>query len=189
VITTSTRDTLLQAAERLVRSRGYAAFSYADLSEAVGIRKASIHHHFPSKADLGVALVDGYVQQFRDLLSDIERAEATAPARLARYARVYETSVRRGMLCLCGMLVTEVNVLPDVVRARVQVFFAEQLHWLARLLAAGQTRHEVALRGTPERAAEHVLSTLQGASLVAWGMGTPETVARAAEDLLASLRP
>ena len=52
-----TRAELLIQAETLVRGRGYAGFSYADLAEAVGIRKASIHHHFPTKVDLGAALV------------------------------------------------------------------------------------------------------------------------------------
>ena len=112
--TGSTRDALLQAAERLVRSRGYSAFSYADLAEAVGIRKASIHHHFPAKADLGAALVEDYIARFRDLLADIGTAEPTALGRLERYGQIYEASVRDGMLCLCGMLATEAQVLPEL---------------------------------------------------------------------------
>ncbi len=51
-----TKELLLKEAEMLVRTRGFAAFSYADLSERVGIRKASIHHHFPTKEELGGAL-------------------------------------------------------------------------------------------------------------------------------------
>jgi len=42
-------------AEALIQSRGYSAFSYQDISDRLGIRKASIHYHFPSKTDLGVA--------------------------------------------------------------------------------------------------------------------------------------
>ncbi|KFJ90149.1 TetR family transcriptional regulator, partial [Pseudomonas sp. 1-7] len=52
---------MIQTAENLMRTRGYTAFSYADLSEAVGIRKASIHHHFPTKEDLGAAIVEEYI--------------------------------------------------------------------------------------------------------------------------------
>lgn len=44
-----TRESLIKSAEYMLRSKGYAAFSYADLEKAVGIRKASIHHHFPKK--------------------------------------------------------------------------------------------------------------------------------------------
>lgn len=184
----STRDALLQAAERLVRSRGYSAFSYADLSDAVGIRKASIHHHFPAKADLGAMLVEDYVARFRDLLADIRAAEPTALGRLDRYGRIYEASVRDGMLCLCGMLATEAQVLPAELRTRIAAFFDQQLDWLEAVLAEGQAAGHVAARGSARRAAEHALSALQGASMVAWGTGRPDVVGRALDDLLAGLR-
>ena len=43
------RSTLIDVATGQVRRLGYSAFSYADLAAAVGIRKPSIHHHFPAK--------------------------------------------------------------------------------------------------------------------------------------------
>ena len=61
----STRALLLNEAEALLRTRGYAAFSYADLAERVGIRKASIHHHFRTKEELGVSLIDAYLVKFK----------------------------------------------------------------------------------------------------------------------------
>jgi TetR/AcrR family transcriptional repressor of nem operon len=184
----TTRDALMQAAEQLVRSRGFSAFSYADLAAAVGIRKASIHHHFPAKADLGVALVEDYIARFRDLLAAIEQDRPDSQDRLAAYAALYEASVRQGMLCLCGMLATETAILPAEMRGRIRIFFADQLAWLERVLAEGAAAGRLDPGGPPRRAAEHVLATLQGASLLAWGLGTPDLVARAAEDLLASLR-
>jgi TetR/AcrR family transcriptional repressor of nem operon len=184
----STRDALLEAAERLVRSRGYSAFSYADLADAVGIRKASIHHHFPAKADLGAALVEDYTARFRDLLADIREGEPTALRRLDRYGRIYEASVRGGMLCLCGMLATEAQVLPAELRSRIATFFAQQLDWLEAVIAEGQAAGRIASRGSARRTAEHALSALQGASMVAWGTGRPEVVGHALEDLLAGLR-
>ena len=60
----NTRTSLLDSAEQAVRQRGYNGFSYADLAREIGIRKASIHHHFPTKADLGLALIERYNQNF-----------------------------------------------------------------------------------------------------------------------------
>ncbi|MCG8611460.1 MAG: TetR/AcrR family transcriptional regulator, partial [Pseudomonadales bacterium] len=37
----------------LLQTRGFESFSYQDLARELGITKASIHHHFPKKADLG----------------------------------------------------------------------------------------------------------------------------------------
>jgi TetR/AcrR family transcriptional repressor of nem operon len=183
-----TREQLMAAAERLVRTRGYSAISYADLAKEVGIRKASIHHHFPGKADLGAALAAEYAARFAVMLDAIDRDEADASARIRRYASVYEASVRDGMLCLCGMLVTEIHVLPDEVRAGVRRFFAQQLAWLTRVLAEGAARGELRLASAPETASERILSALEGATLVAWGMGDPGVVARATTDLIATLK-
>jgi len=67
-----TADRVLDIAEALVQTRGYNAFSYADISRAVGVRKASLHHHYPTKADLGLALVSRYHAAFMGALSEIE---------------------------------------------------------------------------------------------------------------------
>ena len=59
-----TAEQILDVAQEMVRRQGYSAFSYADIAGRVGIRKASIHDHFPSKADL----VQRLVQRYRDML-------------------------------------------------------------------------------------------------------------------------
>jgi TetR/AcrR family transcriptional regulator, transcriptional repressor for nem operon len=53
-------DQLLDATERRMRAGGYHAVSFRDVAADVGIRSASVHHHFPQKADLGTALVRRY---------------------------------------------------------------------------------------------------------------------------------
>lgn len=184
MVVSDTRGSLLSAAEQLVRTRGYSGISYADLATAVGIRKASIHHHFPGKADLGIALVEQYIERFEGALADIEQTEPTALGRIRRYAKLYEASVRQGMLCLCGMLVTEVNNLPEAVQTTVATYFAQQLKWLQRVVSAGQKSGELSTRMSARRTAAHVLSTLQGSSLVAWGVGDPSTVKRSSDDLV-----
>ena len=41
--------------ERLVQSRGFNGFSYADVSAELGITKAALHYHFAGKAEMGQA--------------------------------------------------------------------------------------------------------------------------------------
>ena len=50
-IATATSDDILGCARTLIIAGGYNGFSYADVAAVVGIRKASIHHHFPTKVD------------------------------------------------------------------------------------------------------------------------------------------
>ncbi|MDH8172912.1 DUF417 family protein [Klebsiella pneumoniae] len=47
----STYDKILRLTDTLIQQRGFLGFSYADLEKEIGIRKASIHHHFPGKTD------------------------------------------------------------------------------------------------------------------------------------------
>ena len=54
------KEQILEVATELVQTRGYSAFSYQDLSKRLGITKASIHYHFPSKEVLGKGVADKY---------------------------------------------------------------------------------------------------------------------------------
>lgn len=182
-----TRERLLNEAEALIRTRGYAAFSYADLSERVGIRKASIHHHFPTKAELGAALIDGYLVKFENALQSILDDEKSASKRLHRYADFFVQSMRDGMLPLCGALSAEMSVLPELMQERVRYFFKLHLKWLEGVVRAGVAAEE--LRGDidEKRAATLLLSTLEGASLVAWAIDNTSVIKRSTQQVIAGL--
>src|SRR4051812_29977106 len=85
----STADRVLDVAERLVQRRGYNGFSYADIATEVGIKAASLHYHFPTKADLGRALVVRYTQAFGSALAAIQALDASALEQLERYVRIF----------------------------------------------------------------------------------------------------
>lgn len=182
-----TRERLLNEAETLIRTRGYAAFSYADLSERVGIRKASIHHHFPTKAELGGALVDGYLVEFENALQTVLDNETSARKRLHRYADFFIESMNDGMLPLCGALSAEMSALPRSLQKRVRYFFELHLKWLEEVVRAGVAAKE--LRGDidEKHAAMLILSTLEGASLVAWATGDASVIERTAQQVVAGL--
>jgi AcrR family transcriptional regulator len=70
-----------------VQRRGYEGLRYADLSEELGIRRASIHHHFPRKRDLARAVITSYTARMQRQLDDIDRSSDDALVRLERYRR------------------------------------------------------------------------------------------------------
>ena len=135
-----TADRILDIAERLVQLRGYNAFSYADVAKAVGIRKASLHYHFATKADLGLALVTRYRRAFLEALRAIEADSSDPLERLERYAELYGSVLRKKRMCMCGMLATDAATLPKAMRESVAEFFAENVGWLARMLEQGRKR-------------------------------------------------
>ena len=103
-MTTMTRERLLSEAEHLMREKGYSVFSYADLSKIVGITKASIHHHFPTKDILGEQVV---IQAFSDtqrVFEQIEATEKSAERRIAAYIDIFAQSHKASLLPLCCAL-------------------------------------------------------------------------------------
>lgn len=94
----STRSDLLTSAEILLRTKGYAAFSYADLAEDIGIKKASIHHHFPTKEGMAVAIVESYLFRFKNQLDAINDENTCVVDRLKAFALMFSNSSENGML-------------------------------------------------------------------------------------------
>ena len=63
---TDTANQILDVAEHLVQVRGFNAFSYADVAGELGLTNAALHYHFPSKSELGEALIDRYAIRFAE---------------------------------------------------------------------------------------------------------------------------
>lgn len=163
-----TRESLLQTAELLLRSRGYAAFSYADLAQVVGIRKASIHHHFPTKEALGVAVVEAYIEGVVRTFARIEAECASVADRLQAFSGLFTAGMQQGRLPLCGALAAEMAALPERLRILTRDFFRLQLDWLTKVLDYGVLRNEIA-QGADTRARAHqILCQMEGASFVDW---------------------
>ncbi len=184
----ATRTQILTEAEAVVRRVGYAGFSYADLAERVGIRKPSIHHHFPAKVDLGAALVETYTDRFTEALGDIAAASRDAPERLDAYAGLYRAGLQAGQGCLCGVLASELAGLPERVRAGVRRFFEVNAEWLATVIAEGQAVGSIRADVDAQSQAAAVLAGLEGAMLVARALGSVEAFDFAAAAIQAGLR-
>jgi TetR/AcrR family transcriptional regulator, transcriptional repressor for nem operon len=173
------RSTLIDVATGQVRRLGYSAFSYADLAAAVGIRKPSIHHHFPAKEDLGAAIVAAYTEHFSEQLARIDAKTGDMIERLRAYARLYREGLEARRGCLCGVLASEVAVLPQRVQASVRQFFDLHLRWLERVLRDGVE---------PRREARTVLAAYQGALFLALSLEEPAAFDQAVTGLLRGLR-
>ena len=181
-----TRSRLIDSATALVRRRGYTGVSYADLAQAVGVRKASIHHHFPAKEDLGLALVAGYTAAFSHRLAEIDGRRGDAWRRLRAYADIHREALQAGEGCPCGVMAAEIAALPPRLQLALGRFFQLNLVWLKRTFAVGAPRLRPDLE--PDRAAHALLSNVQGATLMALALGDVAAFDQALGGALAALR-
>ena len=185
----TTAGRILDTAERLVQERGFNAFSYADISETLGIQKASLHHHFATKADLGLALIERYRHDFEGALREIEAATEDAQERLERYAALYGSVLRKKRMCMCGMLAAEVATLPRDMRESIAAFFTDNKAWLGRVLDEGRDDGRLEFGGPAESLAAFFVSSLEGAMLVARGSGSADHFDTVTKRLLEESHP
>ena len=167
----NTRDSILTSAQHLVQQRGYNGFSYADIADEVGIRKASLHHHFPTKTDLGLALIERYAADFDIALQSIDAAKIKADTKLWRYVGLYRATLEADRMCLCGMLATEALTLDAALLPKLRQFFERNTEWLAAVLSAGRDDSRFQFSGNAADHARAFQAALQGALMMARASG------------------
>jgi TetR/AcrR family transcriptional repressor of nem operon len=183
----NTRSRILDVAERLVQVRGFNGFSYADIAAELSVTKASLHYHFPSKAELGEALIARYAERFAQALAAIDANITRAPAKLDAYANLYAEVLRQERMCLCGMFAAEYQTLPSPIRDAVIAFLNDNEAWLALVLEDGRKHGSLRFSNTAVDTARSIVSGLEGAMLVARPYGEVERFETTAAQLLAGL--
>jgi len=182
-----TAQRILDIAERLMQVRGYNGFSYADIAETMRLTKASLHYHFPSKAELGRRLMERYTENFLAALGRIDATGADAIEKLSRYVSIYADVLANRRMCLCGMLAAEYATLPKSVKAEVTRFFDANEAWLAGVLEEGKQSKDVSFGGSAIETARTMSASLEGAMMLARTYDDVERFNRAAQRLLADV--
>jgi len=164
-----TAERILDSAHKLIAERGYAAFSYADISDVVKIRKASIHYHFASKE----ALVTAVLKRHRTRLNaGLETLSAQVPdpfSRLAAYMNYWEGCIRKKTepICIAALLGAELPTLPEEVKVEVKRHFQDLRGWFRETLEAGVEAGVIHLSLPATAEAESLLALVHGAMISA----------------------
>ncbi|WFU87458.1 TetR/AcrR family transcriptional regulator [Rhizobium sp. CC1099] len=179
-------DEILRCARSLIIRGGYNSFSYADISGVVGIRNASIHHHFPSKSDLVRKLVAQYREEAEAGIAELERNVSDPLEQLRAYVGYWEGCIADAThpFCVCALLASEIPVLPEAVVLEVRAHFRRLSDWLTSVLERGAAQGRLALTGTAKANAEMFMATVHGAMLSARAYGDATTFGAITHPLL-----
>lgn len=164
----NTRDQILDIAEDLLQERGFNAFSYKDISTVMGIKNAAIHYHFPTKSDLGDALINRFIKRFEEW-RDGHVAKGSDPVTLINgYFAITANFVRNGgKVCPMGVLEAEFNAISDEMQISLKKFDHIIREFLAETLERGRTDKLLEFDGEPEHKSLVISATLQGGLQIA----------------------
>jgi len=146
--TVDTKQNILDIGETLIQQLGYNAFSYMDISRAVGIKKASIHHHFPKKEDLGAAIIEQHLRKLQIELQRLEAEKHTAKRKLVKAYRLilsitYDDEQK---MCLGGMLASDMHTLPPIMKVKLKAFFDSLINWISQVVGIENNGREIAFQ-------------------------------------------
>lgn len=158
----NTKKEILGVAEELLQQRGFQGFSYHHIAARLGIRKAAVHYHFPSKVDLGVALIERYREGFRwwgERLREQHRDPLTA---LEQFLELEARYRRDGKVCPLGVVGVEFHMLAPELHAAGQALLGEVVGWLEQVLLQGQASGVFRFNGGARARALNIMAALQG---------------------------
>lgn len=160
----NSREQILAAATRVAGAHGYGGLNFRDIAAEVGIKAASVYHHFPSKADLGAEVAKRYWEQFSATLAARLAASGDPIVCLREYPDTFRSALQNdNRMCLCSFMAAEYDDLPDTVKKEVQTFADVNISWLAKvLIAAGGVAKEES-----EERARAIYAAIAGAQLMA----------------------
>ncbi|QIB32285.1 TetR/AcrR family transcriptional regulator [Ancylobacter pratisalsi] len=185
----TTSDDILACARNLIVAGGYNGFSYADIADVVGIRKASIHHHFPSKVDLVRTLVGRYRKEAEAGMATLERQVSDPLEQLQFYVGYWKACITDASapFCVCALLASQLPVLPEEVGVEVRAHFRSLSAWLSSVLERGARHGRLQLTSSPHAEAEAFMATVHGAMLSARAYGDPKIFAVVTDQVLERL--
>lgn len=158
------KQQIIELSADLLREKGFSGFSYQDLAKALGINKASVHHHFPQKVDLGLALC-GWTQEW--LQQGFEHFDASSQSPSERLNHYLATAARHTFneqkICPVSALSSELVRLPPLMQQRLAELAEFELNWIEQVINAAQQAEELKKMASPKDMAQLFVHSCKGA--------------------------
>jgi len=135
-----TREKIIELGENLIRSKGYNAFSYQDISSELGIKNAAVHYYFPSKENLGTSIVRTNIQRFEEMIENMHSRGFDEIQQLETFIKIYIKSQREQKLCIVGSLGPDFNTLSNTTREELTRITEMIITWLTETIESGKTK-------------------------------------------------
>ena len=161
-----TRQRILDSAQRLTQTRSFHGFSFQDIADEVGVRKASLYHHFDSKDEVAVAMLKRAADWVRAELKKTEEREPKE--RLEAYFDIFHQIYGKGeRMCPGGSFAAVFDAVSSPVQTAVHRFAKMHVDWLEDVVRDGVEQGQFTIGDQrPRDVAAQIAAAVQGALLV-----------------------
>ncbi|WP_168196386.1 TetR/AcrR family transcriptional regulator [Bdellovibrio sp. NC01] len=182
-----TKTQAIKSAKAQLQLKGFNGFSFQDIADDLGIRKASLHYYFSSKEDLGLALISDYEDAF--LQWTLSLGEVKALTKLERFFDMFQDmSSDKMKVCPTGVFCIDYNTLGTKMKTALLELHKGQKEWIEQVLrecvSDGDLRKGLKI---PE-VANLILSMVQGSLQIARLTGSQQLVKNNYHSLLMMCR-
>lgn len=158
----STKSQITHLADELIRSKGYSAFSYSDISKPLGIKNAAIHYHFPSKPDLVLEVVHYHEESFNKFITRV--SEKTPLQKIKLFLNFYTSIQQTGRICVIGAFATDWNSMTEEIKSDMSNFTSSVIEWISTTLDEGVKDRTFKLSDTSQSEALSILTNIFAAT-------------------------
>jgi AcrR family transcriptional regulator len=155
-----TREKIIELGESLIRTKGYNAFSYQDISSELGIKNAAIHYYFPSKENLGTSIVKTNIQRFEEMTGNMQSRGFDEWHQMETFIKIYTKSHREQKRCIVGSLGPDINSLSESTIAELKRMSEIILKWFTATLTSGRDKGVFSFKEEPQIKALLIISSL-----------------------------
>jgi len=159
-----TRKEIINLADELIKSVGYNSFSYADISQKLNIKNAAIHYYFPSKANLGVEVIERSLSTFITKTNSWKSLDYKEQYK--NYITMHDGFIQHNWTCIVGSLSPSFDTLPPNMQDELQRLVNTILDWLTDLLTKGKESTDFTFCETPKTKAYMIHSALLSSLLM-----------------------
>jgi TetR/AcrR family transcriptional repressor of nem operon len=164
-----TKEHIIELADELIRKRGFNAFSYSDIAGPLAVRNAAIHYYFPSKGDLGEAVIDLELQKVEAYRRESEHLGGEEQVKLL--VGIFRRNNKLRLICLMGSLTPDYDTFEDPMRRKVKEMCTVILDWVTVSLDKAREEGKLQFEGSAGDRALLVVSTLLSSLLLSRVLG------------------
>ncbi len=165
----ATRARVIETARWLVNKKGFSNTSINDIIQATGVKKGNLYFHFPSKEELGLAILEDAAAEFYEFLRQSLRGKWPLDRLASFFDAVLEKHRRTNFVggCIFGNTALEMSDSNPKFASIIKGVFRRWIDMIEEVLIEARQAGELPPEISPDLLAKHIVASIEGGIMMA----------------------